>query len=216
MIALQIEVIEILSSFFNQKIKNNHFFCLFSYSFYPKLLCKIQIKFIVWKSFCCFQLCMLWLWDRKSFLNPKQNYSIHGFLQCKNLVSLMKILRLILFFIFLSPHFPKQNLASDYQKLSWFSYCPAPLQIKQPIQKRKRFLFLLDTCFHQSLYTTSGFADFLKRWFYLWIFFNIFFRINLKTPQRSQIFFVLHENFISFLDEKVICWITIYPCFFAW
>ena len=109
-VAYQIKVIEILSSFFNQKIKNNHFFCLFSYSFYPKLLCKIQIKFIVWKSFCCFQLCMLWLWDRKSFLNPKQNYSIHGFLQCKNLPSLVKILRFILFFIFLSPHFPKQNL----------------------------------------------------------------------------------------------------------
>ena len=116
-------------------------FCLFPYDFNSNLLCTIQIKFIVWKSFCCFQLCMLWLWDRKSFLNPKQNYSIHGFLQCKNLVSLMKILRFILFFIFLSPHFPKQNLASDYQKLSRFSYFPALFQIKKPIQKHNCFHF---------------------------------------------------------------------------
>lgn len=50
------------------------------------------------------------------------------------------------------------------------------------------FIFLLDTYLHQSLYTTSGFADFLKRWFYLWIFFSIFFCINLKTHQCPRCF----------------------------
>ena len=94
-------------------------------------------------------------------------------------------------------------------KAFMISIFSALFQIKKPIQKRKCFLFLLDTCFHQSLYTTSGFADFWKRWFCLWIFFNSFFHINLKIHQRSQMFFVLHENFISFLDGKVTCWIII-------
>lgn len=117
---------------------------------------------------------MLWLWDRKSFLNPKQNYSIHGFLQCKNLPSLVKILRFILFFIFLSPHFPKQNIASDYQKLSRFSYFPARFQIKKPIQKHNCFhFFYLTPSFNRVYIPQAALSTFWKGGF-TYGYFSIF------------------------------------------
>ena len=51
-------------------------------------------------------------------------------------------------------------------------------------------IFILDTFRYQSLYTTSGSADFWKRRFYLWIFFKLFFLVTTRIHQRFQKFFI--------------------------
>ena len=71
---------------------------------------------------------------------------------------------------------------------------PNPLFFQSFSPSFLKSIFLLDTFCHQSLYTTSGSADFWKRRFLSWIFFKLFFLIMIRIHPRFQKFFILRRH----------------------